>query len=120
MRPKLLTQEIRNKIPKLKTTENIADNDKVCIVKFFSNAGHSGFRWYAFEGEPVLNDNGEEIDFLFYGWVAGHEREWGYFSLAELAEVKIKNIIPAVERDQYWKSKTFREIKKDFNQYGYS
>lgn len=42
--------------------------------------------WFATEGEA------SEHDFLFYGYVVGLEREWGYFSLSELDSVNINGI----------------------------
>lgn len=42
--------------------------------------------WFATEGQPV-ND-----DFLFFGYVIGLEREWGYFCLSELESVATNGI----------------------------
>ena len=82
---KLLTKEIRKKLPPL-----YAQDDKggkaVVHVKFFMPT--SSWTWYATEGEPVTDDSGTEIDFRFFGLVDGHFKELGYFMLSELQSVK--------------------------------
>lgn len=49
-------------------------------MKFFTP--DSSWTWYVTEGEA------QEGDFLFFGYVVGHEREWGYFALSELEAVR--------------------------------
>lgn len=46
----------------------------------------SGWTWFATEGKAVGGD------FLFFGYVVGLEREWGYFCLSELESVDINGI----------------------------
>ena len=74
---KLLTKEILKKLPKLYATEDVAPADKVAVVKFFTP--WTSWTWYAveFDGEDQ-----------FFGFVDGQEKEWGYFSLAELESIK--------------------------------
>ncbi len=73
---KLLTQEIRKKLPRLYGCEDQGFDAKA-LVKFFTP--DSNWTWYAseFDGEDV-----------FYGLVVGHEIELGYFSLSELEKAK--------------------------------
>jgi hypothetical protein len=79
---RLLTKELEKKLPPLGSTDD--NPDKIAIVKFFTPA--PSWTWYAVEYCP------EEK--LFFGLVEGLEREWGYFSLAEL-----ESLNAAVERD---------------------
>ena len=50
-------------------------------------------------------------DDTFFGLVAGHEIELGYFSLCELEEAKGPLGLP-IERDLYFKPKTLKELKE--------
>lgn len=103
----LLTKEIRNKLPALRATEGQGD-DAIVIVKFFDPCG--SWTWFAVEGEPILDDDGKEVDFHFYGLVKGFEDELGYFSLNELASVKNKFGL-GIERDMYFGRKTLGECR---------
>lgn len=94
----LLTQELRKKLPKLGSQESAPD--PIVHVKFFTPDG--GWTWYAMEGGP------EGDDFIFFGYVVGVEKEWGYFSLSELSEVRGVLNLP-VERDLYFKPGPFSE-----------
>lgn len=87
---KLLTKELRGKLPKLYTTESIPTDEKVAVVKFFTP--DSSWTWYAVEFD------GEDI---FFGLVDGHEKEWGYFSLSELQSVRGPMGLP-IERDKFF------------------
>ena len=62
-------------------------------VKFFTP--WTSWTWFATEGEQ----QGE--DFIFFGYVIGHEREWGYFSLNELQSVTGPMGLK-IERDIYF------------------
>ena len=72
---KLLTKEMRNRIPKLYSHENIAD--PMVHVKFFTP--WTNWTWYAteFDGKD-----------RFFGYVVGQYNEPGYFCLSELESVK--------------------------------
>ena len=88
-RHKLMTEEIRKRLPKLNETEDTPIEEKIAQVKFFSP--YNGWRWYAVEFDG---------DDTFFGLVDGFEVEWGYFSYSELASVALAgNTLPAVERD---------------------
>ena len=84
----LLTDEIRAQLPLLYTTKS--DADPVARVKFFTP--WTSWTWFAteFDGED-----------LFFGLVIGHERELGYFSLAELASIRSPHGL-TIERDLYF------------------
>jgi hypothetical protein len=103
---KLLTQEIRRKLPPLYSQDG-KGSKAIAHVKFFTPS--SSWTWWATEGEPVLDESGKEVDFRFFGLVDGHEREFGYFVLSELEEVRGPMGLP-IERDLYWQPKTLAEI----------
>jgi hypothetical protein len=66
-----------SQLPKLRETEDKALEDKKAIVKLFHPA--SNWTWY------VIEFDGDD---LCWGLIEGHETEYGYFSLSELAQVK--------------------------------
>ncbi|OFZ15348.1 MAG: hypothetical protein A2X86_17690 [Bdellovibrionales bacterium GWA2_49_15] len=78
---KLLTQEIKKKLPKIYETESIPLKEKEIVCKFFNPCGAG--TWYAVEGQQ------EDDDFVFWGLVDLHEQEFGYFSLRELESIKL-------------------------------
>ena len=103
---KLLTQEIRKKLPPLYAQDG-KGGKAVVFTKYFTPS--SDWTWYATEGEPVTDDSGREVDFRFFGLVDGHCKELGYFLLSELEEVRGPMGLP-IERDLYWQPKTLEEI----------
>jgi hypothetical protein len=103
---KLLTKEIRKKMPPLYSQEN-KGGKAVAYVKFFTP--DSSWTWWVTEGSPIKDEEGREIDFRFFGLVDGHFRELGYFTLSELEAAKGPMGLP-IERDLYWKPKTLEEI----------
>jgi hypothetical protein len=114
---KLLTKEIIQKLPKLYSQEN--EKDPMVICRFFDPTG--SWTWYAIEGSPV-DENGygdtdkPKVDFLFFGYVVGHEPELGYFSLHELETCKqgltgLKAL--PIERDLAFTPKRLSEVKKE-------
>ena len=90
---KLLTDELRARLPPLYSQE--AEADPIVYAKFFLPG--TGWTWYVTEGIP------REDDFLFFGFVVGLESEFGYFVLSELESVRT-SLVVGVERDL-----TFRE-----------
>jgi hypothetical protein len=76
---KLLTQKIKQALPKLYSTDGIWP--RPIIVKFFTPWTY--WTWYIVEGE--LQEDG---DWRFFGYVDGHVKEWGYVSLRELESIK--------------------------------
>lgn len=95
---KLLTKEIRKRLPALGSTDN--EKDPMVQVKFFTP--DSNWSWYAYEFDS------EDI---FFGYVKGLENELGTFSLRELQEVRGGLGLP-VERDRYFKPCPLSEIMK--------
>ncbi len=94
---KLMTQEIRKKIPALGAQDS-KGGEAVAYVKFFTPDSNWTFWATEFDGED-----------MFFGLVDGQERELGYFSLAELQKVRGPMGLP-IERDKFWKPKTLEEI----------
>jgi hypothetical protein len=74
---KLLTEELRSRLPPLYSQE--AESDPIVYVKFFLPG--TGWTWYVTEGEE------QEGDVMFFGFVVGLESEFGYFLLSELESV---------------------------------
>lgn len=84
---KLLTAEIRRRLPCLNETRN--DADPVAQVRFFGT--WSDWTWYVTEYDG---------DDLFFGLVQGFEEELGYFRLSDFESGRgLTNI----ERDLYFK-----------------
>ena len=104
---KLLTKEIRDRLPPLRATDGQGE-DAIVQVKFFTPT--SNWTWFALEGEPVLDEDGNEIDFHFFGLVEGFESELGTFSLKELESVKLPLGL-GIERDMYFSPKPLREAR---------
>lgn len=87
---RLLPEKIAKKLPPLYATEGQGRN-ALAQVKFFTP--DASWTWYAAEFD------GEDI---FFGFIIGFEREFGYFSLSELESVRGPMNLP-VERDLYFK-----------------
>ncbi len=96
---KLLTEELKKKLPRLYSQEN--DSNPVVHCKFFTP--DSNWTWFVTEGEP------EGDDFRFFGYVRGLEDEWGYFLLSELEAARGPLKLP-IERDLYFKSGRFTDV----------
>ena len=77
MNTSLLTKKDIASIPKLYETDNMKLDDTTVYVKFFTP--WSNWTWY------VIEFDGENQCF---GFVKGHEAEFGYFSLKELASIE--------------------------------
>ena len=95
---KLLTQEIRKKLPALYSQED-KGGKAIAYVKFFTPDSNPWI-WHVTEFDG---------DDTFFGLVHGFEKELGYFSLKELESVRGPMGLP-IERDLYWQPKTLREI----------
>ena len=94
---KLLTKELRAKLPPLYSTEK--DEDPTAVAKFFTP--DSNWTWYAteFDGED-----------RFFGLVDGFDKELGYFSLSELASARGPLGLP-IERDRWFSPKPLSECR---------
>ena len=96
---KLLTKALAAKLPPLYSTEKTPTAEKIAIIKFFDCC--SQWTWYGVEYDPK--------DRVFFGWVIGHVKEWGYFSLDELEETTNKLKLP-LERDLWFKPTKMKDI----------
>ena len=94
---KLLTKELREKLPPLRAQEQ-SGGKAVAYVKYFTP--DAGLTLYATEYD------GED---LFFGLVCGQVKELGYFQLSELREARGPMGLP-IERDRGWGPKTLNEI----------
>jgi hypothetical protein len=97
----LLTDELRSQLPPLYAQEN--EKDPIVYIKFFTP--WAGWTWYITEGSA------EGDDFIFFGYVIGQFKEWGYTSLNELQSVRGPGGL-TIERDLYFKPKRRSEIKE--------
>ncbi|MQY58863.1 MAG: DUF2958 domain-containing protein [Clostridia bacterium] len=97
---KLLTKELRKKLPPLYTNEEKSPEVTLVIVKFFDPCG--SWTWYATEFDPETG--------IFFGYVRGLENELGYFSLKELEEYRGKPLGLGIERDMYFGDHTLAEV----------
>ncbi len=98
-----LTAEIKQRgIPPLYTQENIPDPMIYLEINIF------GFpwRWFVTECEIEI----EARDVLFFGYVCGLEKEWGYFRLSDIKETRR----PVSIRYDF-KPMPFSELKKMYN-----
>jgi len=97
---KLLTKELADQFPKLYATENIPEGDKVVIAKYFHPMSHQ--TWYAVEYDPDKQ--------LFFGYVdtGDQDSEWGYFSLDEMQNLKVRGL--GMERDLYFKPQKIKNV----------
>lgn len=84
----LFPANLRAKVPPLRSQETAVD--PVVYVKFFLPG--TGWTWYVAEAGP----RGDDV--LFFGFVVGFDREFGYFLLSELEGVR-SPLGLAVERD---------------------
>lgn len=95
---KLMTQALVNRMPKLYQTEHEPLTEKIALAKFFHPL--SSWTWYAIEYD------GED---LCWGLVDGHEAEFGYFSLSELAEAFNSKGLP-IERDRHFQPTKVKDL----------
>lgn len=102
---KLITKQIEKAIAKypLYSQEGKGEDSKV-ITKFFTP--WSIFSWYVLEAEKQ-----EGGDYLFFGYVIGHEKEYGYFRLSDLMSIRGPWGL-GIERDIYFgiAKKTLGEV----------
>lgn len=109
---KLLTKKIRKKLPPLYAQDGKGEK-AIAYFKCFTPSAN--WTWWILEGEPVLDSDGNEQDFRFFGLVDGHEMELGYFLLSELESVTGPLGLP-IERDLYFKPKSLGEIAPELFQ----
>ncbi len=95
---KLLTKELRQKLPPLGSTES--NPDPVVVCKFFTP--DSDWTWW------VIEFDGDDT---FFGLVHGFEEEYGTFSLAEL-ESAAGPFGLHVERDLYFQPTPVSRLRR--------
>ncbi len=95
---KLLTKENKAQLPPLYAQEN-KGGEAIAHVKFFDPT--SNWTWFCTEYDPDQQ--------TFFGLVVGHEKEFGYFTLKELSEIKGRFGL-GIERDRHFEPKTLGEI----------
>jgi hypothetical protein len=95
----LLTDELRAKLPALYAQEGASD--PIVYAKFFTP--WTSWTWYITEGSP------EDDDFIFFCYVIGLEREWGYSSLCELESIRGPGGL-RIERDLHFTPKQRSEV----------
>lgn len=93
----LLTAELRKKLPKLYSQENV--KDPICWVKFFYPAGRYTAYAMEFDGKDT-----------FFGYIVAHEKELGYFSLKEMQSFS-GPLGLRMERDRYFKPTRLSVVK---------
>jgi len=96
---KLLTAELAAQLPPLYRQEKVESPTVIC--KFF--CPWSNWTWFVTEGEE------QEGEFLFFGYVIGHDEEWGYFTLSELESVHGPGGL-TIERDLYFAPGPFPNV----------
>lgn len=95
----LMPPEIAAQLPPLYANEGQGE-DALAHLKLFTP--WTNWTWYASEYDPRER--------LCFGVVVGHERELGYFSLAELEEIRGPGEL-RIERDLYWKPRALKECR---------
>lgn len=108
----LFPANVRETVPALYSTEDVASDEKMVVAKFFC----ANWTWYVIEGSPVDSEgimqsavNEDTEDFYFFGLVDGFERELGYFSLEELANLQ-GPLGLKVERDEWFKPTLLKDV----------
>lgn len=90
------------KLPEFYATEGVSLKEKVIRMHFFIG----GCDWYAAEYDPE--------DKIFFGFAILNNdyemAEWGYFSLKELSEIKVKYL--EVDRDLHFTPAKAKDIEK--------
>jgi hypothetical protein len=91
--------EIAAQMPALYSQEEHGEN-AIARVKLFTP--WTNWTWFASEYDPEQR--------LCFGVVVGHEREYGYFSLAELEEIRGPGGLQ-IERDLHWTPRPLKECR---------
>lgn len=95
----LMPRELAAQLPALYANEG-QGQEAIALLKLFTP--WSNWTWYASEYDPD-----ERVGF---GVAVGHERELGYFSLAELEELRGPRGL-RVERDLHWSPRPLKECR---------
>lgn len=100
---RLMTRELLEKFRRVGSQREV--DDPQIVAKFFTP--WSSWTWYATEFD--------EKEGLFFGLVDGHEREWGYFSLFELAEIRSTGPLKGlrIERDLWFEDERISDLNQE-------
>lgn len=107
---KLLTKEIREKMPAMYSQDGKPKEEQKIVCKFFTP--DADWTFYVLEGEPRIDDQGNEYDFEFFGLVTNNycpAGEYGYFVLSEIKKVRGAFGLP-IERDLHFEDKTTADV----------
>lgn len=85
-------------IPKLYATED--QKDPICHIKLFTP--DANWTWYIIEIDEAKE--------LCFGYVIGHEKELGYFTMSELRALRRGLTLP-IERDLSFTPTSLSEVK---------
>ena len=102
----LFPDDVKAQLPKLYSQEG--NKDPTVYVKFF--CPWNQWTFYFTEGEL------QEDDFIFFGYVVGFEREWGYSSLNELSSITGPMGLK-IERDIHFSAKPASQISDIHSHY---
>jgi len=99
---KMMTKEIKNKLPKLYENDGKKPEDVRIIVKYFNPCGSETWYITEYDGEDTM-----------YGYVTGsYVDELGYVSLKELTNIRVAMGL-RIERDLWWDdTKTLADVMK--------
>jgi len=99
---KLITKEIEKNAPSLYSQEANSASDVMVVAKFFNPYGSA--TWWMTEYDPEQR--------LAFGWcdLGMGCPELGYFSIAELEQVRIAPFGGKIERDMHYTPQTLREV----------
>lgn len=95
----LMPPAIAEQMPALYSQEDLGEN-AIAHLKLFTP--WTNWTWYVSEYDP------EER--RCFGVVVGHEREYGYFSMPELEEIRGPGGLQ-IERDLHWTPKPLKECR---------
>jgi len=95
----LMPPEIATLLPPLYAQEDKGD-EAIARLKLFTS--WTGWTWYVSEYDPTQR--------LCFGVVVGHEREFGYFSLGELEQIRGPGGL-RIERDLHWRPRPLKECE---------
>ena len=98
---RLFAEINRRDIPPLHTQEDAPDP----IIYLEMRLMHVPWRWYVSELEIE-----EDGDIIFFGFIIGNFKEWGYFRLSELEDADCPLLV-----NYDFKPMPFSELKKEYN-----
>jgi hypothetical protein len=103
---KLLPYAIRENLPILGSRRGMGSNAKV-LTRWVTPDGSCA--WYITEGSARRDPEGRAVDYLLFGLVVGEGKQLDYFWLSDLVAGRGPTGLP-VERDPHWRPKTLAEI----------